>query len=98
MVFFGSLTNLEIQILIYITHTVVNSLNIAREQNKNYDCEIDPEELLHFLHKFKIDIQNNSVSIDGKSISDNYNGKGTGEHSSYSIMQSQYSNFSEDFN
>jgi len=72
-------------------------------ESKNYEGMVQPEELLDFLKRFKIDIQNNSVTIDGKynessgynNIGNNFCASNPGKESSYSHIQSHHSNFSE---
>ena len=72
-------------------------------ESKNYVGLVQPEELLDFLKRFKIEIQNNSVTIDGKNNDSNGNNNqgnnfctsNPGNNSSYSHVQSHHSNFSE---
>lgn len=58
LTFFDKLTDFDLQILIYLSHVVVRDLVNAKIGNKVYEGMINPEELLNFLKKFKIDLQN----------------------------------------
>ena len=81
----------------------MRDLVYAKMESKTYDGIIQPEELMDFLKRFKIEIQNNSVTIDGKSIDSNGNNNtannfcrsNPGNNSTYSHVQSHHSNFSE---
>lgn len=75
-------------------------------ENKNYEGIVAPEELVDFLKRFKIEIQNNTLSMDGKPIDgvhgnsntntlNNFSRNNPGNNSSYSHIQSHHSNFSE---
>jgi hypothetical protein len=66
---FNKLTEMEIQILIYLSHVVVRDLVHAKIDGKVYEGILSPDELLDFLKRFKIEIQNNTLTIDGKPIS-----------------------------
>jgi hypothetical protein len=100
---FNKLTDFEIQILIYLSHVVVRDLVHAKLQERNYDGIVQPEELLDFLKRFKIEIQNNSISVDGRPIesfgsnqhTNNFSRNNPGNNSIYSHIQSNHSNISE---
>jgi hypothetical protein len=100
---FNKLTDFEIQILIYLSHGVVRDLVYAKLEEKNYEGIVQPEELLDFLKRFKIEIQNNTLSIDGRQMesygnnhnTNNFSRNNPGNNSSYSHIQSHHSNFSE---
>ncbi len=69
LAYFGKLTDSEIQILIFLSHVVVRDLVESKIYGRTYEGLINPEELLDFLKRFKIEIQNNGeVYIDGKLI------------------------------
>lgn len=56
---------MEIQILIYLSHVVVRDLVLAKLNNRAYEGEILPDELLEFLKRFKTELYNLGVYLDG---------------------------------
>jgi hypothetical protein len=98
---FGKLSDFEIQIIIYLSHVVVRDLVQAKIFGKNYEGMINPDELMDFLKRFKIEIQNNSLTIDGKNLSqekdqESYVRNPPGNMSTYSYVNSVYSECSKD--
>lgn len=87
---FNKLSEFEVQILIYLSHVVVKDIVQAKINSKTYEGVINPEELLDLLKKFKIEIQNNVVTIDKVP----YGSSNPGASSIYSYVQSN-SNLSE---
>ena len=68
----GKLSDLEIQVLLYVFHSVTNELVLAKNPRREYSCEINPLELMKFLKMYKIDMQQHQQQ---KTIlgEDNYN-------------------------
>ena len=95
---FGKLTDFDLQILIYLSHVIVRDLVQAKINNRSYEGYMNPEELLDFLKRFKIEIQNNGgLSIDGKlvTLNENLNSNSIiknnpGNNSSYSYLFSEH--------
>jgi len=102
---FGKLTDFDIQILMFLSHVVVRDLVQAKISNKIYEGLICPDEMLDFLKRFKIEIQNSgNILIDSKTIASthsdnnlgnlntNFNVKNNnGNNSSYSYVFSEHS-------
>jgi hypothetical protein len=102
---FGKLTDFEIQIIIYLSHVVVRDLVQAKIYNRVYEGMINPDEFMDFLKRFKIEIQNNGVMMDGKNIGvekererdrDSHSRNPPGNMSTYSYLNSAYSECSKD--
>ena len=52
----GKLSDFDVQILLYVFHSVTNELNVSKNTKREYNCEILPLDLMKFLKMFKIDI------------------------------------------
>ena len=84
----------------------VRDLVQAKIFNRIYDGMVNPEELMDFLKRFKIEIQNNSVLIDGKQTGncinegsnnkENLNRFHTNNNSSYSYINSGFAEDGKD--
>ena len=68
----GKLSDMEIQVLLYVFHSVTNELVLAKNPRREYSCEVNPLELMKFLKMYKIDMQQHQQQ---KTIlgEDNYN-------------------------
>jgi len=95
LTYFGKLTDHEIQILILLSHVVVRDLVEAKIYGRTYEGLINPEELLDFLKRFKIEIQNNGgVYMDGKLIGQSSKNPGGVANNTISQNNSNYESYS----
>ena len=53
---YGKLTDFDIQIILYISHSVSNELINAKNKKIDYNLSIHPTELLKFFKMFQIDL------------------------------------------
>ena len=72
---YGKLTDFDIQIILYISHSVSNELINAKNKKIDYNLSIHPTELLKFFKMFQIDLN----SIEKNKVLD--------EHSSASLNE-----------
>ena len=71
---YGKLTDFDIQIILYISHSVSNELINAKNKKIDYNLSIHPTELLKFFKMFQIDlnsIEKNKVLDEHSSASPN---------------------------
>ena len=66
LVCYNKLTDIDMQILLYLSHVVVKDLVQAKINNKVYENFFDPAELMDFLHRYKIDLQNMGIYADNR--------------------------------
>ena len=104
MTLFNKLSDFDMQILIYLSHVIVRDLVSAKINNQIYDNIIIPDELIDFLKKFKIDLQNTTTETKNSNainLENNINSLNTPKETNNSIcsyMPSVYSNFSGENN
>ena len=53
---YGKLTDFDMQIILYISHSVSNELINAKNKKIDYNLSIHPTELLKFFKMFQIDL------------------------------------------
>lgn len=53
---FGKLTDLDVQVLLYVFHSVTNELNVSKNTKREYNCDINPMEIMKFLKIYKTDM------------------------------------------
>ena len=58
---FSKLSEFEIQILIFLTQIVVKDIVDAKINEKQYEGDLNPEDLLDLLKKFKNEIHSSSL-------------------------------------
>lgn len=56
------LSDFDNQILLYVTHSIIDELNCAKKNRRDYSFIINPQELIKFLKKFHIQKPNNDFS------------------------------------
>jgi hypothetical protein len=54
------------QILLYLSHVVVKDLVQAKISNKIYENSLDPAELMDFLNRFKVELNNSGFYVDNR--------------------------------
>ncbi len=89
---FNKLSDMELQILLYLSHVVVKDLVQAKINNRNYEGFINPEELMDLLKKFKIELHNTGLFTESRTANLSENTFTINPNASvYSYQQSFYS-------
>jgi hypothetical protein len=66
LIYYNKLTDIDMQILLYMSHVIVKDLVLAKINNKIYENSFDPAELMDFLHRYKIELQNLGIYNDNR--------------------------------
>ena len=56
------LSDFDNQILLYVTHSVIDELNCAKKNKRDFNFIISPQDLMKFLKEFHIEKMNDSLS------------------------------------
>jgi hypothetical protein len=93
MTLYGKLTDIEMQLLLYLSHVVVKDLVQAKQNGRVYDGLIVPDELLDLLKRLKVETLNNPQYCENKVTNNIFpeNTPANAGASVYSFQPSEYS-------
>lgn len=66
MICHNKLSDIDMQILLYMSHVIVKDLVQAKINSRLYENFFDPAELMDFLYRYKIELQNSGMYAESR--------------------------------